>query len=1018
MIDIKSYAKAKGSDGGVGGTTSTATYSYGGGGSTSKLDTMHYIWEHPFNGTQDVTGDLTVPNLSTENNLSVSGQANFGGGGYITKYSSLYLPYSSTDDEGTEHLGEVDIKSSNVTIGDPAYSYRTTTKIYGNTRHGAHVFPTIDDQYNLGGSSLRWSNLYAVNGFLKNLTVTGSAHFFELIIDKIKAAGGSVLFTPCDGFEVDWVSQTNDGYKLYWRADDDDKRRISMWQVGDQALCQNFNQAKVGASYNVDSKYYWCLVTEVSDSKTPETLSDGNKYHYIVISNTDCDGTVNPSVGDNIVMCGYRGTDDAARQSAIYISAYKSLDIGLTAPLFAHYTRINNFDLASHRTSYWDVTGAKFIGNFELTNGKQIEEYMQEQIEVMSNYVDKKIADINVTIPYIEAYAYGQNSDGETNNPRVYIHNGTKESEYDYIHEGISHVVINRNSLEVVEELTYDTYSTPSLCDTIVTRMDAYNNAYFHILLTSGRGGVTFTQTLLDKMCDYGGDELKAFTSTHAALAFIGYKGAGKSATRTDYIADTTDYALSIDHAVIKTFVSNGNIEVSRGAFFQIDQVNLALTSRISNAEGDISTIRQTTDGIQTSVAEIGKSISTINQTSSNITQEIKDMKTGLVKAGINIDGDTSSVTITGSVNVQKGNGVYIYDDNGNLRTQVASGSIGSYGDNTQSRSGSITLDGNTTLYSTTESPFTFNIAKGTEYATRGGYTFVMYRGLPIDGLNTSAKVTLSNFKCKNFWACWSNGSDFVYKANTGNIVFTLQGMKDGAWVDLTTSTVNYSSITGPDITLSLSLQYSGNGYTEYRIHFYSTSALGALCANPTRFYISGVFYCDYLITYADANVNKIGNDGFVFSGGTNRSIYFGEKGLYFRWGDTVIKNTDNGLVYNTSGNTEYFTPLTNKIQWILAQDSQSIIFNPTQYNMCFMMGCSGSNYINLTQTDAWKALANTIVTFKHSSTSGTLKIHSDGGYLVGNNGFNTPYYDIDCTQKTLRFIVRVNQNMVQWLLL
>ena len=50
----------------------------------------------------------------------------------------------------------------------------------------------------------------------KNLEVTGSAHFFELIIDKVKAAGGAVLFTPANGFKVDLVENVTDGFKLYW----------------------------------------------------------------------------------------------------------------------------------------------------------------------------------------------------------------------------------------------------------------------------------------------------------------------------------------------------------------------------------------------------------------------------------------------------------------------------------------------------------------------------------------------------------------------------------------------------------------------------------------------------------------------------------------------------------------------------------------------------------------------------------------------------------------------------------
>jgi hypothetical protein len=39
----------------------------------------------------------------------------------------------------------------------------------------------------------------------EKLTVTKQAHFFELIIDKIKAAGGAILLTPADGFRVEKI---------------------------------------------------------------------------------------------------------------------------------------------------------------------------------------------------------------------------------------------------------------------------------------------------------------------------------------------------------------------------------------------------------------------------------------------------------------------------------------------------------------------------------------------------------------------------------------------------------------------------------------------------------------------------------------------------------------------------------------------------------------------------------------------------------------------------------------------
>lgn len=212
----------------------------------------------------------------------------------------------------------------------------------------------------------------------KNLEVTGAAHFFQLIIDKVKAMGGALLITPADGFDVDIVEKVSGGYKLYWRCQDEDgHQRDNMWKVNDQALCMSFNRATIGESHAVSNKYYWSLVTEVNDSLSPVD-KDGVKYHYILVSDTVCDGSVQPEVADSVVMLGHRGTDED-RKSAIYISAYKSLDMGLTAPCFAQYRGIDDFDLSNHRQSYLDAKGAKFIGDFEVSSGKSVQDLIDEK---------------------------------------------------------------------------------------------------------------------------------------------------------------------------------------------------------------------------------------------------------------------------------------------------------------------------------------------------------------------------------------------------------------------------------------------------------------------------------------------------------------------------------------------------------------------------------------------------------------------------------------------------------------
>ena len=233
----------------------------------------------------------------------------------------------------------------------------------------------------------------------KNLNVTGSAHFFELIIDKIKSSGGSVLFTPADGFDIDKVEYfttevtisngekstdsttvTKMYYKLFWRCDDESKSRKNMWLPGDQAICYSFNKASTGTTQNVNNKYYWSLVSEVSSSSVDVDLyGDGKTYkcNYIVISanRSEYDGTVNPEPGDSIAMLGSRNSD-TKRQSAIYISSYSSLDPGIEAPFIAQYQGITDFSLSDHRKSYFGASGSEFIGNFKVSTGDSLEDYI------------------------------------------------------------------------------------------------------------------------------------------------------------------------------------------------------------------------------------------------------------------------------------------------------------------------------------------------------------------------------------------------------------------------------------------------------------------------------------------------------------------------------------------------------------------------------------------------------------------------------------------------------------------
>lgn len=242
------------------------------------------------------------------------------------------------------------------------------------------------------------NELAAGNLVTNNLTVTQGAYFFELVIDKIKSAGGAIILSPADGFKIDKVVDNGNSKTLYFRSEDGSKKIHNMWQTGDQAISQNFNNAKVGKSYNVSSKFWWALVTDTNNESNngepvivnfgTQDSPDNKLCHYITVSTEQNEfiGDVSPEVDEDVAMLGSRVE---GRQSAQYLAAYASLDIDLKAPLFAQYQGINDFDLASHKITWFSsgVTAAgevkgllqnEITGSFRTSSGKTMEDLIEE----------------------------------------------------------------------------------------------------------------------------------------------------------------------------------------------------------------------------------------------------------------------------------------------------------------------------------------------------------------------------------------------------------------------------------------------------------------------------------------------------------------------------------------------------------------------------------------------------------------------------------------------------------------
>ena len=637
MINIQSFAKAKD------GTSYKATSSSGFSNSknvTTSLDT-HNIWGQPFNGTEDVSGNLyNVGSITASGNIQTEGDIIIrqldeenqvvNDGDLTISVKDKAATFSGKDKytfdgaiEGTDIKanGNLDVTGAStmngVTVnGDAAFNKNIEVK--GQSK--------LNDV-----SSNNITNSDTIK--TKNLEVTGSAHFFELIIDKIKAAGGAVLFTPANGFKVDIVESVTDGYKLYWQADDGSGNQAdNMWKVNDQALCMSFNQAKEGTNHNISNKYYWSLVTAVSDTNQPVSI-EKKKYHYIVISTVTKDGTVNPEIGDTIAMLGYRGTDDKKRQSAIYISAYTSLDKGLTAPLLAQYQGINDFNLESHRKSYFDAVGAKFVGNFEVSNGQTIEDYINNKIDGAKSVAPYIGANGNWFIWDSDTKAYkdsGVKAEGKDGASGTNGTNG-KDAEFYKLQPVQELAVVDKNGTLGISLM----YNIKHIKGNNEFTVGASNAGYYvrfkpntssnYISLSLNTTAPLYTNAKFQTNYHKQGTKIEYLTVQLVSDSLV-------KDTRVVPVQFAASATLEITDSIKTTVQDNTTSITDLAGKVQTNTNNIStVTQKANSIESKVTSNTTTINNLSGSVTSLQSDMSDVKQTASSITSTVSSMKDEII---------------------------------------------------------------------------------------------------------------------------------------------------------------------------------------------------------------------------------------------------------------------------------------------------------------------------------------------------------------------------------------------------
>ena len=265
-------------------------------------------------------------------------------------------------------------------------------KVWGITKEGIGKLKSlfVSDDVNVGGT------MTSDKAVIRELTVTGTAHFFSLDVDHIRHTSGGHVETAAEGFEVEIVEDLSrssalaksaakllktvvngaakllkiklreesevvaNAHRLYWRAEQDGRKVQNMWEVGDQALSYQTHISEDGGEFG--QRIWWTVVTGKGSVER-----DGITYNYIDVDMTQraadsatCDIVSNvsvPKTGDPVVQLGHRGDDMPKRQNAIYEASTISIDKDCPAPVKIIYVGINDYNITTHRTSYYSLGG-------------------------------------------------------------------------------------------------------------------------------------------------------------------------------------------------------------------------------------------------------------------------------------------------------------------------------------------------------------------------------------------------------------------------------------------------------------------------------------------------------------------------------------------------------------------------------------------------------------------------------------------------------------------------------------
>ena len=631
-----------------------------------RLKETHLIFGQPFNGSQDVSGDISnAQNINASGgDLTIKQEVDDEGvnGGNIIVDGNIN---AGGNVSGSKFIGDVEADWISASEGDIALINANNINVGGSVTiedklkiQELEVYTDEDgalfsgaSQYTFDGTinaeegqfqELETEDLSATNAEITdtlktnkfegvlaeikklisedievdNLTVKKAAHFFKLIIDEIKSVGGQIIISPTNA-SFDKVVASGSDYKCYFRAEDGGKKIDNQFEIEDQVVCQTFNAAE-GTSYNTSNKFYWCLVSGVGSE-----VIDGIDYHYIVLSGSDKDSDSNgvPEEGDKVALLGNRS--DTSRQNAIVISAYSAafLDSGLEAPFIAQYKGINNYNLSNHRNSIISNGMNMFKGDFVLTSGESVGGEIA-QIKEDANNISLLVQQPNEINMFegsdstnFSCWGVSGNITLSNSGTMYTIYNSQystlKSGKYILAQMGVNGYLIQKSKYVVTNKSLKLTLSVLFGNGINAANVGIYDNSGVSLASTQSLKVGTNTYSFTLSKVPNDTIVLKIYAPSGAVFAFKEEKALMESVPKR-----ISGIEVDVDSITSRVATAEGNIT-------QVTQKADGLTTRVTSAEGNISQIQQTTNSITSRVTSVEGNVSQLSQKANELSSKI-----------------------------------------------------------------------------------------------------------------------------------------------------------------------------------------------------------------------------------------------------------------------------------------------------------------------------------------------------------------------------------------------------------